>query len=87
MAIEIATIFEEWKMMKESERKEMYRLLCDRNAKIRKQTALYIVSFLNGYVEKFIKSGRAFVIKDKKLLKTVLIIVRMTLYNLQSQQQ
>ena len=47
MAIEIATIFEEWKMMKESERKEMYRLLCDRNAKIRKQTALYIVSFLN----------------------------------------
>ena len=56
MAIEIATIFEEWKMMKENERKEMYRLLCDKNAKIRKQTALYIVSFLNGYVEKFIKS-------------------------------
>ncbi|BFU19421.1 hypothetical protein, conserved [Entamoeba histolytica] len=74
ISIELCSKLDEWGLIKEKERKEMYRMLCDKNSKIRKEAAIYIASFLERHVDKFIKGERKFVIKDKKKLKIVIII-------------
>ncbi|ELP86995.1 hypothetical protein EIN_318340 [Entamoeba invadens IP1] len=73
-AIELCSKLDEWGLITEADRKEMYRMLCDRSSKIRKQTALYLATFLKRRVEAFLKGKRQFVVKDKEKLRFVLIV-------------
>ncbi|KAL7721250.1 Condensin complex subunit 3 [Entamoeba marina] len=73
-SIELCEIFEDWGLITESDRKEIYRLLCDTHSKIRKQTANFISKFFDKKISNFIAGNRSFVIKDKGKLRYVLLV-------------